>query len=141
MLKKCLGYFLNIKCVNFWKNFCSISSFTSIKLISNSCHQNNCLLSSALFSVIAATLVRSLNNCKVKGRQFWCLFFKRLKEYNVENFWGPQASGKNQKNWNFFCKQNLFFQAQSELYMFSAFIWGILHHKNSKCMKFQIFLL
>ena len=44
--KKCRGCFWNIKNGNFWKFFRSILIFTPIKLISDSCHQKICCLSS-----------------------------------------------------------------------------------------------
>ena len=76
-----------------------------------------------------------LDDCQVPGSWFWCLFFKKLKKFDVQNFLGALSIRRKsekieKKN---FC---LFFQAQSELHMFSAFIWGALHHKNTKFLKF-----
>ena len=72
------------------------------------------------------------DNCQVLGKQFCCVFSRNWKHLTSKIFWGPWALGENQKKNEkiFFCYQNLFFQAQSEFYMFSAFIWGALHHKN-----------
>ena len=37
--------------------------------------------------------------CQVPESQFWCLFFKKLKKFDVENFWG--SLGENGKILNF----------------------------------------
>ena len=57
--------------------------------------------------------------CQVPESQFWCLFFKKLKKFDVENFWGSSSiRRKPEKNWKkiFFANKNLFFQAKSKLY-------------------------
>ena len=64
------------------------------------------------------------DNCQVPGSQFWCLFFEKLKKFDVKNFGGPPALGENKKKSKkgFFANKTYFFPTQSELYMFSAFI-------------------
>ena len=43
--------------------------------------------------------------CHLPESQFWCLFFKKLKKFNVENFWGSSSirrKSENRKILNFF---------------------------------------
>ena len=43
------------------------------------------------------------NVCQVQESQFWCLFFKKLKNIDVKNFWGSSSiRWKSEKIENFF---------------------------------------
>merc|ERR1712173_578645 len=41
--------------------------------------------------------------CQVPESQFWCLFFKKLKKLDVENFWGSSSIRQKSENFEFFC--------------------------------------
>ena len=41
--------------------------------------------------------------CQVPESQFWCLFFKKLKKIDVENFWGSSSIRQKSENFEIFC--------------------------------------
>ena len=41
--------------------------------------------------------------CQVPESQFWCLFFKKLKKIDVENFWGSSSIRRKSENFEIFC--------------------------------------
>ena len=41
--------------------------------------------------------------CQVLESQFWCLFFKKLKKIDVENFLGSSSIRRKPENFEFFC--------------------------------------
>ena len=40
--------------------------------------------------------------CQVPESQFWCLFFKKLKKFDVENFWGSSSLRRKSENFEIF---------------------------------------
>ena len=40
--------------------------------------------------------------CQVPESQFWCLFFKKLKKIDVENFWGSSSIRRKSENFEIF---------------------------------------
>ena len=57
--------------------------------------------------------------CQVPESQFWCLFFKKLKKIDVENFWGSLSIRRKSKK-----KNKFFFLLINPI--FSSSIW-IVH--------------
>ena len=52
----------------------------------------------------------SFDSCQVPESQFWCLFFKKLKKMDVENFWGSLSIRWKSEFFKFFTNKPYFFK-------------------------------
>ena len=77
--------------------------------------------------------------CQVPESQFWCLFFKKLKKIDVENFWGSSSIRQKSENFEIFCfftNKPYFFKLNLSIYIVHVLS---LHLKCITPLKLKIF--